>query len=105
LRSHAGTEINISDFVEYYTFDVMGFLNATIKFNYLEQQKHPILDLWHIAHKKWGPLNSAPWIKHLLMGIPFVEGLKYYRQFMKWSEEELDRNIKVCVRSRVSRSE
>ncbi|GAW18589.1 hypothetical protein ANO14919_080670 [Xylariales sp. No.14919] len=93
LRLHAGTDVNIRDFIEYYTFDLTGFLHANIKFNCLEQQEHPILAIWHIAHTKLGPLNAAPWIKHLLMGLPFVERLKYYRQFMTWTEEELGQNI------------
>ncbi|KAI0861215.1 cytochrome P450 [Xylaria cubensis] len=87
-------EINISDYFEYYTFDLMGWINITVKFNSLQQQKHPILDLWHITHKMLGPLNSAPWLKHLFMGIPFIERIKYYRQFMGWAHDELARNIK-----------
>ncbi|KAF2962933.1 hypothetical protein GQX73_g10637 [Xylaria multiplex] len=93
LRPHTGAEIDIRDFIEYYTFDLTGFLHANIKFNCLERQEHPILAIWHIAHTKLGPLNAAPWIKHLLMGLPFIERLKYYRQFMTWTEEELGRNI------------
>ncbi|KAI0438670.1 cytochrome P450 [Xylaria telfairii] len=94
LRGLVGKSINISDYFEYYTFDLMGLLNLTVDFNSLQQQEHPILDLWHIAHKMLGPLNSAPWLKHLFMGIPFIERLRYYRQFMGWAHDELGRNIR-----------
>lgn len=73
----------------------MGAFGLTINFNNLTNGEHPILSLYHIAHRKLGPLAAAPWIKHLLMGIPFVERMKYYRQFMNWAHEELHRNIKV----------
>lgn len=73
----------------------MGMLGLTIDFKNLSDGEHPILWLWHIAHKKLGSLNYAPWVKHLLMGIPFVERIKYYRHFMRWANKELERNIRV----------
>ncbi|KAI1819538.1 cytochrome P450 [Xylaria intraflava] len=93
LHGLVGKKINIANYFEYYTFDLMGVLNLTVDFNSLQKQEHPILDLWHVAHKLLGPLNSAPWLKHLFMGIPFVERIKYYRQFMGWAHDELVRNI------------
>lgn len=81
--------------MEYYTFDVMGSLGLTIEFNNMTNGEHPILSLWHLSHRMLGPLACAPWIKHLFMGIPFIERLKYYRVFMKWAAEELGLNIKV----------
>lgn len=95
LRCNTGKSINIASYVEYYTFDLMGHVGLNIEFNALSAQEHPTLDLWHIAHSKLGPLGAAPWIKHLLMGIPYIERLKYYREFMGWAHNELDKNIKV----------
>ncbi|KAI1321363.1 cytochrome P450 [Xylariaceae sp. FL0255] len=94
LHDLVGETINISDYFEYYTFDLMGMLDLTVEFDSLKKQEHPILDLWHVAHRMLGPLNSAPWLKHLFMGIPFIERLKYYKQFMGWAHDELARNIK-----------
>ncbi|KAI0553289.1 cytochrome P450 [Xylaria curta] len=94
LRYNSGKSINIADYIEYCTFDLMGHVGLDIEFNALTAQKHPILGLWHIAHAKLGPLNAAPWIKHLLMGVPYIERLKYYREFMSWAHDELDKNIK-----------
>ena len=102
LQSCENEPINISDWLEYYTFDFMGKFGLTIDFNNLSRgQPHPILALYHMAHRKLGPLAAAPWIKHLLMGIPYIERMKYYRQFMDWAATELDRNIKVSQRSRL----
>ncbi|KAI0545023.1 cytochrome P450 [Xylaria curta] len=89
-----GREINISDYFECYAFDLMGMLNMTIEFDSLKNQEHPILDLWHIFYKMLGPLHSAPWVKHLFMGIPFIERIRYYRQFMGWAHDELASNIR-----------
>ncbi|KAI1287225.1 cytochrome P450 [Xylaria venustula] len=94
LHGLVGKNINISNYFEYYTFDLMGLINLTVDFQSLQQEEHPILDLWHIAHKLLGPLNSAPWLKHLFMGIPFIERIKYYRQFMGWAHDELATKIK-----------
>lgn len=96
LQSHGGDAVDISDWLEYYTFDLMGKFGLTIDFNNLSRGKpHPILALYHIAHRRLGPLAATPWIKHLLMGIPYIERMKYYRQFMDWAAAELDSNIKV----------
>lgn len=102
LRKRQGTQVDLSAWFEYYSFDLMGMLGLTIDFKNLSNGEHPILWLWHIAHKKLGTLNYAPWIKHLLMGIPFVERIKYYRQFMSWANEELERNIQVLSNDEIS---
>jgi len=94
LNKRQNTPLDLSMWFEYYSFDLMGMLGLTVDFGNLVRGEHPILWLWHISHKKLGPLSYAPWIKHLLMGIPFVERMKYYRQFMTWANEELERNIK-----------
>ncbi|KAL4788907.1 cytochrome P450 [Aspergillus venezuelensis] len=87
--------VDISTWLEYYTFDLMGEFGLTIKFGNLDRgSPHPILTLFHLAHRRLGPLAAAPWIKHLLMGIPFVERIKYYKEFMHWASAELQRNIK-----------
>lgn len=95
LHKRLGTPLDLSLWFEYYSFDLMGMLGLTIDFKNLREGEHPILWLWHVAHKKLGALNYAPWIKHLLMGIPFVERMKYYHQFMTWANDELQRNIQV----------
>lgn len=92
LQSHEGDTVDISDWLEYYTFDLMGKFGLTIDFNNLSRGKpHPILAFYHIAHRRLGPLAATPWIKHLLMGIPYIEGMKFYH----WAAAELDSNIKV----------
>ncbi|ROW10957.1 hypothetical protein VMCG_00850 [Cytospora schulzeri] len=95
LRQRTNTSLDISAWIEYYTFDMMGSLGLTIEFNNMTGGEHPILSLWHISHKMLGPFGCAPWAKHLLMGIPFVERLKYYRVFMNWATDELGLNIKT----------
>ncbi|KAL8782128.1 MAG: hypothetical protein Q9213_005662 [Squamulea squamosa] len=101
LQKHGRNGIDISDWLEYYTFDVMGKFGLTIDFDNLSRGKpHPILALYHIAHRRLGPLAATPWIKHLLMGIPYIERMKYYRQFMNWAAAELESNIKNNKESR-----
>ncbi|KAL5000904.1 cytochrome P450 [Aspergillus recurvatus] len=101
LRRQNGNPVDISTWLEYYTFDLMGEFGLTIKFGNLDRGKaHPILSLFHLAHRRLGPLAAAPWIKHLLMGIPFIERIRYYKEFMHWAATELQRNIKEVDETR-----
>lgn len=75
----------------------MGKFGLSVDFNNLSGKEHPIMNIYHIAHRRMGPLAAAPWIKHLLMGIPFIEQMKYYRIFFSWTREELNKNIEVRI--------
>ncbi|KAE8374947.1 cytochrome P450 [Aspergillus bertholletiae] len=98
LRNQNQSPVDISAWLEYYTFDLMGEFGLTIKFKNLERAgPHPILTIYHMAHRRLGPFAAAPWIKHLMMGIPYIERMKYYRQFMDWAAAELQRNIKANI--------
>lgn len=75
----------------------MGKFGLSVDFNNLSGEEHPIMNIYHIAHRRMGPLAAAPWVKHLLMGIPFIERMKYYRIFFSWTREELNKNIEVRI--------
>ncbi|KAI2479850.1 CypX Cytochrome P450 [Pyrenophora tritici-repentis] len=100
LAKRTNDPLDISVWLEYYTFDLMGLFGLTVDFGNLTKGEHPILALYHMAHRKLGPLAAAPWIKHLLMGIPYIERMKYYRQFMDWAHAELERNIEMNKEAR-----
>lgn len=95
LRKRQNQRLDISTWLEYYTFDVMGLFGLTIDFKNLTEGEHPILGIYHMAHHLLGPLAAVPWMKHLLMGIPFIERMKHYKRFFSWAHDELARNIKV----------
>ena len=96
LSRHKDKPIHISIWLEYYTFDSMGRFGLTLDFNNLSRGKpHPILALYLMAHRRLGPLAATRWIKHLLMGIPYNERMKYYRQSMDWAAAELESDIEV----------
>lgn len=109
LRKRENKPLDISAWLEYYTFDLMGRFGLATQFSNLSRGRpHPILSIYHTAHKRLGPLGAVPWVKHLMMGVPFIERMKYYRQFINWAADELERNIKVrlicrsgaCVKGR-----
>ncbi|KAL4993614.1 cytochrome P450 [Aspergillus recurvatus] len=94
LSSRTGLPLDISAWMEYYTFDVMGETGLTIKFKNLERgTPDPIVSLYRIANQRLEPLAAAPWIKHLIMGLPFAEKSGHYRQFLSWATAELQRNV------------
>ncbi|CAH0026871.1 unnamed protein product [Clonostachys rhizophaga] len=99
LHRRKGSSLNICQWLEYYTFDAMGKFGLSVDFDNLSGEEHPIMSLYHIAHRRLGPLAAAPWVKHLLMGIPFIERMKYYRMFFKWAHEELDKNIEASIQN------
>lgn len=102
LRMRQNQPLDMSTWLEYYTFDLMGRFGLTIRFNNLANgAPHPIMTLYHMAHRRLGPLAATPWIKHLMMGIPYIERMKYYRQFMGWVADEVTRNIVEMNKSRV----
>lgn len=80
----------------------MGKFGLSVDFNNLSGEEHPIMNIYHIAHRRMGPLAAAPWVKHLLMGIPFIERMKYYRIFFNWTRQELNKNIEVRISFPVS---
>ncbi|PYI26789.1 cytochrome P450 [Aspergillus indologenus CBS 114.80] len=95
VQQEKGKPVDISAWMEYYTFDLMGEFGLTIQFQCLERAgPHPIMSLFHMSHRKLGPLSPAPWMRHLLMGIPYIKRLKYYKRFMNWAHDELNRNIR-----------
>ncbi|KAI0485232.1 cytochrome P450 [Xylariaceae sp. FL0804] len=94
LRELDTRPADISTWLEYFTFDLTGLFGLNIDFKNLIQGEHPILSLYRIAHEKLGPLGAAPWVKHLLMGIPYIERMRQYRMFMDWARSELYKSIK-----------
>ena len=88
--------LDVSEWFGYYTFDLMGSFGLNIEFGNLTRgTPHYIHTLYFLAHRKLGPLAAAPWIKHLAMGIPYIERMKHYRTFLEWTTDTLNRNIEV----------
>lgn len=87
--------LDVSDWFEYYTFDLMGKFGMGFDFGLLEGQPHDIHHLYHLAHQNLGPIGAAPWMKHLMMSIPYIERLRSYRLFLNWTTNLLQNKIEV----------
>ncbi|KAL4815064.1 cytochrome P450 [Aspergillus spinulosporus] len=94
LQDKSQQPLDISSWFEYYTFDLMGEIGLSVKFENLDRgSPHPILTLYHLAHRRLAAFGSAPWMKHLVMGLPFIARLGPYKRYMGWATTQLQRNI------------
>ncbi|KAL6231680.1 hypothetical protein BDW75DRAFT_233396 [Aspergillus navahoensis] len=94
LQAKGQQPLDISSWFEFYTFDLMGEIGLGVKFENLDcGSPHPILALYHLAHRRLAAFGAAPWMKHLLMGLPFITRLGPYRRYMDWATSQLRRNI------------
>jgi tryprostatin B 6-hydroxylase len=74
----------------------MGEIGLSVNFENLDRgSPHPILTLYHLAHRRLAAFGAAPWMKHLIMGLPFITRLGPYKGYMEWATTQLQRNISV----------
>ena len=93
LKMRTSECINISQWFEYYTFDLMAWLGFSLRFDLLHGRKHAALELYNQGHRVIGLLTPVPWLFHLTAIIPYAQ--KNYRTFLRWTETQLRRKINV----------
>lgn len=73
IREKEGTDINITQWFEYYGYDLMGLVSFSKSFKMLEEgQSHWVVDTINGGTATLGPLTGVPWLIHLVHAIPFV---------------------------------
>ncbi|KAJ5708781.1 cytochrome P450 [Penicillium malachiteum] len=94
LGKYKGPSVNISDWVEWFTFDLMAEVGLGLSFTNLESTKaNSVISMFRMAHKFIAPLGATPWLTHLFLRIPFVRSMGYYKKFMDWASQEATRSI------------
>ncbi|KAL4748888.1 hypothetical protein BDW72DRAFT_214426 [Aspergillus terricola var. indicus] len=96
LQDKGQQPLDISSWFEYYTFDLMGEIGLSFKFGNLDRgSPHPILTLYHLAQRRLAAFGAAPWMKHLIMGLPFITRLGPYKRYMGWATTQLQQIISL----------
>lgn len=93
LRYRENEIINMTQWVEYYTFDLMGLVSMGVSFRGLSKCEDSIISLFRRAHRNLGLFAPAPWMQHLFMSIPFITRMKDLRQYNEWANDQLAKNI------------
>lgn len=90
----SGSPINISEWVDKYTFEVMGQLTFGKPFNMLKERKEAYF--LHVIRQDMnaiGYLINLPWLSYLFMRIPGLN--QNHLSFWKWIENEFAQRIAV----------
>jgi cytochrome P450 len=91
--------VRISDWVNYYSFDVMGDIGFSRSFGMLEEGKED--KLIEAVHKSMMPvsiLSHANWALNILVR---TVGSHEMLQFMAWTSKVLRERKKVCLQARM----
>ncbi|KAF1808400.1 putative cytochrome P450 [Eremomyces bilateralis CBS 781.70] len=94
LKERAGKTLRFSDWVNFYSFDVMGDIGFSRSFGMLEKGKEDqvIKDL-HGSMEPLGIFRDIAWFTNLLLRLPVIQ--KTLKDFMKWTSHVLKDRKKV----------
>jgi hypothetical protein len=94
--------INITEWIEYYAFEVMGNLTFGKPFNMLKERKETyFLKVIRDDMKLIGYTLHLPWLSYLCLRTPLLN--RNHNNFWKWIENEFAERISVSVRQIVKR--
>jgi cytochrome P450 len=94
MDAFAGKPMNISDWSNYFSFDVVGDLAYGKPFDMLrEGTAHFVVKLLANGQKGLGIFGCVPWLFVILTKIPVLNN--EYKAFLAWCEEQLTRRQKV----------
>lgn len=94
LNGQQSKNIEITQWTQFYTFDVMGVIAFNKDFGQLEGgAKHFAITAMHEQLQQLGLLGVIPWLLHLLVRIPGLEGA--YAIFKKHCVEQIEQRKAV----------
>ena len=96
IESLAGKPVNVTQVFEYYTFDVMGDMSFSVKFNMLKEGRvDPSVQLFKNGMALMDPLTPVPWIFHTAVSIPGFQ--RDWRNLKSWANQTLRTRLNVSV--------
>lgn len=94
IDKRQSTPINVTDWFNFYSFDVMADLAFGRSFNMLlTGQAHFVLDILRQGQKMIGVLSYQPWLFNLLSKIPGAA--KDFNNMDDWCKQQVERRRKV----------
>ncbi|KAH8808644.1 cytochrome P450 monooxygenase-like protein [Xylogone sp. PMI_703] len=97
LSKRLDSPIDVSQWFNYYSFDVMGDLAFGKSFGMLENGKtHPALKVVHEGQKLLGYITPLPWLVPILRLFPAA--LSGEQKFRIWLKEQIEKRAKMDIK-------
>ena len=94
LNRRQSKDIEITQWAQFFTFDVMGVIAFNKDFGQLEGgAKHFAITAMHVQLQQIGLIGVIPWLLHLLVRIPGLDGT--YTIFKKHCIEQIEQRKAV----------
>jgi hypothetical protein len=94
LHERESKSIDVTQWTQYYTFDVMGEIAFQKDFRQLEDgAEHFAITAMHAQLEQIGLLGVIPWLLHLLVRIPGLAGP--FEVFNKYCVEQIEQRKAV----------
>ncbi|GKU12713.1 unnamed protein product [Fusarium langsethiae] len=101
FRAQAGTPMNITDYMMFLSFDVMGVVGFSKDFHMVENEtEHPAIKGVHESMMAIGVLGTVPWVLSMAGKIPGAAG--GYARFTRWCHEQLQEKRKIIASEKAS---
>ncbi|KAI9902534.1 hypothetical protein N3K66_001886 [Trichothecium roseum] len=90
-RAAAGSVVNATDFLLWFTFDTMGDFTFSKSFSMLETQRwHHVVLKTQNARSLLGPLTATPWLLHIGVKVmPRVLWVKDWYDSVEWCQAQM----------------
>lgn len=90
-RATAGSVVNATDFLSWFTFDVMGDFTFSKSFDMLEKQRwHHIVLKTQNARTLLGALTGTPWLLHIGIELmPRILWVKDWYESVEWCKAQM----------------
>jgi hypothetical protein len=94
LDERAGKTLRINEWVNFYSFDVMGDIGFSKSFGMLEKGKEDqLIKQLHASMVALGIFRNITWFTNLMLRLPIVQ--KDLKNFIQWSSDVLKERKKV----------
>jgi hypothetical protein len=96
FSENAGKPVNMTQWLAYYSFDVMGDLTFGKSFDLLESGKqHFAIKMMHDGQSLLGVLGPIPWALPILKRVPGA--VDNFLRWVKWSEQRVKDRMEVRI--------
>jgi hypothetical protein len=97
ISAFGGKPIDVTAWMGFFGFDVMGDLAFGKPFDMLESgKKHFALKLMLEGQSYLGYMGLTPWFAPIAIRIP--RAMRHYEKWVEWSEAQVEARRKVCMR-------
>ncbi|MCJ1457542.1 hypothetical protein MMC28_007910 [Mycoblastus sanguinarius] len=98
IAQNVGQPINVNQYFQWFSFDVMGQFAFSRSFNMLKDKKeHHAVKMLRAGLGLVGPFTPVPWLVRIAFDIPVLPIVRNFQKMEAWSAERIDERIKNTV--------